>query len=280
MPLVRAAGVDLWVEECGSGPPLLMLMGLGAGIDTWAAQRDAFAARHRLILMENRGVGKSGMPAPPWTIPDMAADALAVLDALDVPRADVLGVSMGGMIAQELAIRHPARVARLVLALSFARPEPLRRVFLLHRRWARLNGVDPTSESLASLPWLLSPATLRDPKRLEPILDLVGRMPFVSPETYSHQIDAILEYVTLDRLGAVRAPTLVLAAADDVLTPVFLSEEIVAAIPAAELVVLPRGGHGVLVEHPAEFNAAVLGWLAGSDKENPDSHCGNAPPRR
>jgi 3-oxoadipate enol-lactonase len=279
MPLIDANGIRLYVEDEGSGPPLLLIMGLGASLETWVAQRQAFAAHHRVIAFDNRGAGRSASPPPPWTVPAMAADAVGLLDALGIERAHVLGVSMGGMIAQELAIRHPARVARLVIAMSFARPEPLRRAFLLHRRWARLQGADAAGESLATLPWLLSSAILRDAERLQPLLALVGAMPFMSAEAYAHQVDAIVEYTTRDRLHLVRAPTLVLGAAEDVLTPLSLSEEIAAAIPNARLEVLPRGGHAALVEYPDDFNRAVLAWF-GEEKENPDSLGGDAPPRR
>jgi pimeloyl-ACP methyl ester carboxylesterase len=261
VPLVSTPNVDLYVEEAGEGPPLLLVMGLGASLETWAAQRDAFAERYRVIAFDNRGAGRSGCPDAPWTIPAMAEDARAVLDFLEIERAHVLGVSMGGMIAQELAILHPERVNRLVVALSFARPDPIRRTFLLHRSWARSQGAESVSESIAHLPWLLSPATMNDGARLAEILDFVGAMPLMSPEAYARQIDAILEFRTLERLGLVRAPTLVLAASEDVLTPVGLSEEIAAAIPDAELIVLPRGGHGVIIEYADDFNRVVLDWL-------------------
>jgi pimeloyl-ACP methyl ester carboxylesterase len=91
-------------------------------------------------------------------------------------------------------------------------------------------------------------------------------MPFMSPEAYARQIDAILEYRTLERLGQVQAPTLVVAAPEDVLTPVALSEEIAAAIPDACLAVLPRGGHGVLIEYAEDFNRTVLEWLVRADE--------------
>jgi len=265
VPLVSTPDVDLYVEETGDGPPLLLVMGLGASLETWVAQRDVFAERYRVITFDNRGAGRSGCPDAPWTVPAMAEDARAVLDFLAIERAHVLGVSMGGMIAQELAIRHPERVDHLVVALSFARPDPIRRTFLLHRSWARSHGAEPISESIAHLPWLLSPATMSDGARLAGILDLVGTMPFMSPEAYARQIDAILEYRTLERLGEVRAPTLVLAAPEDVLTPVELSEEIAAAVPGARLVVLRRGGHGVIVEYPDDFNRVVLDWLERAD---------------
>ncbi|MEO6027861.1 MAG: alpha/beta hydrolase [Candidatus Binatia bacterium] len=262
MPMVRVNGALLRVEEIGQGPPLLLVMGLGASLETWVAQRDAFAARHRVILFDNRGAGESESPPPPWTVPGMADDAVGVLDALGITRAHVLGVSMGGMIAQEMAIRFPERVDRLVVAVSFARPDPLRRAFLLFRRWARLQGADLVQEGVANLPWLVSPAVLNDPDRLEAVLGIVSAMPLMSAEAYAHQVDAILEHDTLSRLGEVRAPTLVLAAAEDVLTPVFLSREIAGAIPRARLAILPRGNHAVQIEDPHAFNTAVLEFLA------------------
>jgi 3-oxoadipate enol-lactonase len=261
VPFVHANGVRLRVEDEGEGVPLLLIMGLGASLETWVAQRAAFAARHRVILFDNRGAGESECPPPPWTVPDMAADAVGVLDALGIARAHVLGVSMGGMIAQEMAIRWPERVDRLVLAVSFARPDPLRRAFLLFRRWARLQGADLVQEGVANLPWLVSPRVLNDPDRLEQMLAVVAAMPMMEAEAYSHQIDAILEHNTLGRLDRVHARTLVLAAAEDVLTPVALSQEIAAAIPGARLQVLPRGNHAVQVEEFERFNEAVLRFL-------------------
>lgn len=263
MPRMRCNGVELRVEEAGSGPPLLLIMGLGASLETWIAQRDAFTARHRVIMFDNRGAGESDCPPPPWTVPDMAADAIGVLDALGIERAHVLGVSMGGMIAQEVAIRWPERVERMVVALSFARPDPVRRAFLLFRRWARLQGVDLMQEGVANLPWLVSPRILNDPERLQAMLGVVGSMPMMPADAYSYQIDAILEHDTLSRLERVCAPTLVLAAAEDVLTPLYLSQEIARAIAGARLVVLPRGNHAVQIEEPDAFNAAVLDFLSG-----------------
>lgn len=263
MPRLRCNGVELRVEEIGAGSPLLCIMGLGASLETWVAQREALAARYRVILFDNRGAGESECPPPPWTVPDMAADAIGVLDALGIARAHVLGVSMGGMIAQEMAIGWPERVDRMVVAVSFARPDPLRRAFLLFRRWARLQGADLVQEGVANLPWLVSPRVLNDPDRLEEILGVVGTMPLMAADAYSHQIEAILEHDTLSRLGAVRAPTLVLGAAEDVLTPLNLSREIAEAIPGARFQVLPQGNHAVQIEDPDAFNDAVLRFLGG-----------------
>ena len=212
-----------------------------------------------MILFDNRGAGESECPPPPWTVPDMAADAIGVLDALGIARAHVLGVSMGGMIAQEMAIRWPERVDRLVVAVSFARPDPLRRAFLLFRRWARLQGADLVQEGVANLPWLVSPRVLNDPDALERILGVVGaRCRSWLPRRTRTRSMRSSSTTRCRACTAVRAPTLVLAAAEDVLTPVLLSREIATAIPGARLTVLPRGSHAVQIEDPEAFNAAVL----------------------
>jgi pimeloyl-ACP methyl ester carboxylesterase len=157
------------------------------------------------------------------------------------------------------------------------------------------------------LPWLLSASSLADGARLGEIIERFASLPFVSAEAYANQVDAILDHETLSRLPRVVSPTLVLAAAEDVLTPVFLSEEIAAAIPGAQLTILPRGNHAAQVEYGDAFNAAILQWLArtpsraGSSrpargvnggrkpraaapaaraKKDPDSLHGDAPPRR
>src|SRR5438093_13759231 len=162
MSVAKVGTIDLYYDEQGSGDPLLLVMGLAADSAAWMFQVPDFARHHRTIVFDNRGVGRSAKPPGPYTIHEMADDTVGLLDALGIARAHVVGVSMGGMIAQELALRHPERVARLVLAMSFARPEPVRRDFLLHRRWARLQGANALSEGIASLPWLLSPASMRD----------------------------------------------------------------------------------------------------------------------
>src|ERR1051325_10801928 len=126
MAYVSSAGADIYYEEAGQGggPPMLLLQGLATDHVPWLRHLPVLGQSHRLILLDNRGVGRSGKPPGPYSTRQMAADALAVLDALDVASADIVGVSMGGMIAQELALAAPARVRRLVLVCTAARPRP------------------------------------------------------------------------------------------------------------------------------------------------------------
>src|SRR5215510_118655 len=115
MSIAKIGSLDIFYEEHGGGDPLLLIMGLAADSTAWMFQLPAFAEHYRTIVFDNRGVGRSSKPAGPYTIHEMADDAAGLLDALHVARAHVVGVSMGGMIAQELALRHPARVRGLVL---------------------------------------------------------------------------------------------------------------------------------------------------------------------
>src|SRR6266508_2688181 len=111
-------GVKLYWTEAGSGDPLLLIMGLGATHEWWSRLTPVVSPHFRAILFDNRGVGRSDVPQGPYSIPDMAADAAAVLDAAGVESAHVFGASMGGMIAQELALQHPARVRSLILGCT------------------------------------------------------------------------------------------------------------------------------------------------------------------
>src|SRR5712691_12441450 len=123
MSVAKVGTIELYYDEHGSGDPLLLVMGLAADSAAWMFQVPDFARHHRTIVFDNRGVGRSAKPPGPYTIHEMADDAAGLLDALDIARAHIVGVSMGGMIAQELALRHPQRVRGLVLACTFPEPD-------------------------------------------------------------------------------------------------------------------------------------------------------------
>ena len=276
MPTAQSNGIDVYYEEQGSGDPLLLIMGLAGDSIAWMFQRDAFAEKYRTIVFDNRGVGRTSKPAGPYNIAQMADDAAGVLDALDVNRAHVVGVSMGGMIAQELALRHPERVHGLVLGCTYAKPDP---------------GVISTfEESLAFFGGSKGPngEIQVDLSNLDPMA-FIGRLlpltftpQFIMSELpklmqvfsgvmiHGFDLSAIMAQVaatqahdTLERLGEIKAPTLVLTGDSDMLIPPANSDVIADRIPGARLQKIAGGSHGFNFETPDAFNAAVLEFLEG-----------------
>jgi 3-oxoadipate enol-lactonase len=265
-----ADGVRLHYESIPAAPifgrgsdPVLMIQGLGADMTGWAFQRLAFAARHRVVAFDNRGAGRSDKPAGPYDLFAMAEDALAVLDAAGIERAHVIGASMGGAIAQILAVTHPERVSSLVLACTAARNHPWREELI--RQWIRV-AADDGMQALArtALRWLVGPRSLR---RFAPALGLVAPLLMSAPtHGFVSQCEAILD--TDARFAAmlptIAVPTLVIVGNQDILTPRGDSEELAELIPGAELVVIAGAAHGLMMEHAGTFNRVVLDFLARS----------------
>lgn len=242
------------------GEPLLLIQGLGADARGWALQRMAFGRRYRCIAPDNRGVGRSGKPPGPYDLAQMARDALAVLDAEGIESAHVIGASMGGVIAQILAVLHPERVRSLVLACTACRHHQWRREVL--QSWAdRVLEGGMGALGGDALRWLVGP---RLRKRFGMWLNLLARILVgAQPESFAAQVQAILD--TPDdlrfELVNVRMPTLVITGSQDALTPIGDAEELAELIPHARLVELRGAAHGLMVESPNAFNSAVLDFL-------------------
>jgi pimeloyl-ACP methyl ester carboxylesterase len=274
MPTARVGDVELYYEEHGSGEPLLCIMGLAADSTAWVLQTPDFAKRHRTIIYDNRGVGRSAKPAGPYSIGQMADDAAKLLDALDVPRAHVLGVSMGGMIAQELALRHPARVRGLVLACTY--PEPDADVRAQRETGlatfggsigtdgtAQLDaaGIDPFAFFQLLLPKVFNVSFIET--ELPRLMELFGgalQYGFDMSAVLA-QVEATMNHRTTDRLHAVKSPTLVITGDADQLIASTNSDLLAKHIPGARLVKVPGGSHGFNFETPDVFNREVLGFL-------------------
>jgi pimeloyl-ACP methyl ester carboxylesterase len=254
---IHVNGIDLYYEERGSGPPLLIIPALGGTGYTLSGLEPHF----RTITFDNRGAGRSSAPPGPYTMRQLADDATALLDHLDVERAHVFGFSLGGMIAQELAIAYPERVDHLVINGAYARPN-LAVVDPWLTMWdqAYAKQIDPQAFTVWLLGQLLTPAFMTQ-------VDLVTAA-IATPDPYpataqgiSGQTAAIRTHDTRDRLGQISAPTLVLVGAQDILTPVTYSEELAHGIPNATLSVLDPGGHSVVFEYQDAANAALLDFL-------------------
>lgn len=243
--------------------PLLMIQGLGTDTRGWIMQKRALGARYRLIMIDNRGVGRSDHPADGYDLSVMASDAMAVLDHAGYGSAHVIGASMGGIIAQIIGVLHPERVRSLTLACTAAHHYSWRRELL--QEWADLAETRGMREFVRrNLEWLIGPRSLQ---RLWPAVAVLGPLAFNVPvASFVGQIHAILtsDDGLRDALVDVQAPTLVMVGSQDVLTTQGDSEEIADLIPNSELVVVRGGAHLFMVEQYGSFNRAVLDFLDGT----------------
>jgi 3-oxoadipate enol-lactonase len=263
MPTATAGdGAGIYYETWGrrDGEPLLLIPGLTADLRIWACQRMVFGRRYRCIALDNRGAGRSDKPPGPYSLAQMADDALAVLDAEGVEAAHVLGHSMGSFAAADLALIRPERVRSLVLAGTTCRHHEWRRELL--RSWVQVAGSRGVHVMVRrAFPWLLGPAVQRFGLWINLLWPLVLSQP---PHAFAAQVEALLELSdeAAAGLGAINVPTLVLVGAQDRLTPPADAEEVAALVPGSRLSVIPGAAHGLMVEAAPDFNAAVLAFLA------------------
>jgi 3-oxoadipate enol-lactonase len=258
-------GVRLYYEVGGvaDGPPLLLIRGLTRTIRHWGPLLDGLGATFRTIALDNRGVGRSDKPFGLYSTATMADDAAAVLAHAGIEQAAVFGISLGGAVAQELVLRHPERVSRLVLGCT------------------RASGKDGPPAKLSTVMMLLSGLWLPEARALERTTPLVVSAGFLTahPEFVAElkqlareyptrrralvgQLGAALRHDTRARLGSIRAPTLVISGDDDRLIDVACSRALARAIPGARLEILAGAGHDIPAERPEDVAALLRGFCA------------------
>jgi 3-oxoadipate enol-lactonase len=265
MALATVAGRKVYYEIHGDAPgtPLVLVMGMAGSCKGWLAlQVPDFSARHRTVIFENRGVDGSEDPGLPFTTADLADDLAGLLDALEIDRAHVLGAFLGGMTAQEFALRHPDRLARMVLTGTYARPDAKRRLLL--EKWREMTRVGQSREIFVRerLLWTLADETLEQGDLIEAMsASYPGDELPISADLLARQCDACLGHDTFDRLRRIPQRTLVICGRQDQLTPPKFHRELADEIPHARLVTLPTGAHLVLAEAAVAFNRTVLNFL-------------------
>jgi 3-oxoadipate enol-lactonase len=275
MAFVENQGARIYWDDQGHGPPVLLIMGLSYPSCMWHRTRPILAAHYRTIALDNRGIGKSDVPAGPYPILLMASDAAAVLDAAGIESAHLFGVSMGGMIAQEFALQHPARVRSLILGCTAAggptavRAEPEAVQMLMTR-----DKMSPEQAAEAPVRFIYDSTTPRE--RIDE--DIAIRRPwFPRPEAYTAQLQGILAWEAYSRLSRIAVPTLVIHGESDRLVPPGNGKLIAERIPGAKLVMIPHASHLFLTDQTEVSNHAILQFLnqqagsagsdAGSEKE-------------
>ncbi|WP_440997606.1 alpha/beta fold hydrolase [Arhodomonas sp. SL1] len=267
MPYVDTGSARLYYETHGHGErALVLIMGLGGTVEAWGMQLPAFSAEAHVVAMDNRGAGRTESHTPEWSVDDMAADVLAVMDAADVERAHVVGVSMGGLIAQALYHLAPERVRSLILGCTgpgvndpaFERPAPAVEQ-VLH--------IDRESVGHATALRRLT-EVFYHPTYRERVPDLADRLLRFEQDLGAdlagphRQLEAVYRQPGEGgRLSDIQVPTLVLHGEDDIVWPVENGEYLAEAIPGARLEVFPETGHMLMLERPRAFNASVLSFI-------------------
>lgn len=262
MPTIDVNGQTLYYEVHGEGEPLLCVMGLAADTLAWMLQVPAFSAGYRTVIFDNRDVGQSSMADAPYEIADMAQDALALADALELDSFHLLGVSMGGAIAQQMALAAPGRIRTLTLAVTFASGGAWARK--LGEVWAARVRRASREERVDELMLLtFSEQFFENADQVELVRGMMLQNPHPQDaEAFVRQLEAAGRHDAREGLRSLQLPTHVIGAEHDILVPVWKAEELAELIPGARLTVLEGLPHGVNVEGAERFNQTVLDFIA------------------
>jgi pimeloyl-ACP methyl ester carboxylesterase len=266
MAHAKIDGVEIHYTEAGEGDPLLLIMGFGMPGEAWLGSLP-FLQGFRAIYYDNRGTGLSGRPAGPYTIASMAADAAGLLDHLGIARAHVYGISMGGMIAQELALARPEKIRSLVLGCTMcggtqskpAEPEVIETLLDVMSNMGKPDAATWVERQLPLLfaaDWVAANPGIRDMLTM-----MVPLLPPTPPETAQLALAGIFEWGTYDRLPQIEAPTLVVHGDRDVIIPVENAYILAERIPGAKLHIVEGAGHGYPAQDPVGVHRVIVDFL-------------------
>lgn len=263
MPSIQTQGIELYYEAIGQGPPVVWLASMTRDHTVWRLQIPHFRPAWRCLTPDNRDVGQTPSGTGQYTIRTLADDLAGLIEALDLPRAHLVGLAMGGAIAQEFAAAYPERVDRLVLASTWARTDPwLAEIIASWRILAR--HADRLEFTRALATWTLTHRFFTRPENLDALQRYTLNQ--ACPQSYvqfHRQSEAVMQHDATARLGAIRAPTLVVVGQEDILTPPRYARALVEAIPQARLVEVPEAGHSLYLERVDTFNQVVEAFLVG-----------------
>ncbi len=266
MPSAPIRDIMTYYEEAGSGEPLVLIMGLGGDLQGWAFQVPVLAQHFRVITFDNRGAGRTSAPDRPYSIAGMAEDVVALMDRIGVAKAHVLGFSMGGFIAQELALAHPERVGKLILLATAAGADGYMRNVVTGMVNARSSSMSREEQVRLMATFVYSAALFDDEARFEASIQNALNNPYAQQDhAFIRQAAACLGFDSRNRLPALKHETLVVSGAEDILVPPRHQKELAQLLANATFKELP-GGHVGCIEMPLEYNAAFLEFLGVSAK--------------
>lgn len=265
MPRIQTGSITISYDIFGEGEPLLLIMGFGMPGAAWLPSLP-FLSSFKCIYFDNRGTGNTDKPEGPYTVEQMADDASSLLKALNISRAKVFGVSMGGMIAQELALRHPEQVIKLVLGCTLpggpeskmAGPEVVQKLM----EGTKMMGTEPEKGLDTILPTLYPPEFIKvHPEIKDMMLAGMKMMPPTPPETADRAMAGIMTFNAYDRLGQIKCPTMIVHGDADVLVPPENAHLIKSRMPQAELYIIPGAGHAFQGIDPVGIHQRIADFL-------------------
>ncbi|MFT5591543.1 MAG: 3-oxoadipate enol-lactonase [Bradyrhizobium sp.] len=253
-----------YIDE-GSGPAVVLIHGLAGDFSAWLAQIEVLRHAYRVIAFDNRGAGQSTQVDEPVSTADLARDTLGLMDHLQIAKAHVVGRSMGGAVAQHMALLAPQRVLSMVLCASFARLDPLGRRVLLNMRDAlewRMNWADHARHSVQN--FVSADFFNQQPERVAVIERLIGGETRL-PACYIRQNTACQEHDTVPELARIHQPVLIMAGANDPICSLTATGWLGAGLPNARTEIFDNASHFFLMEQPERFQNLLLSWLGQND---------------
>jgi pimeloyl-ACP methyl ester carboxylesterase len=265
MPLIKAGSINLNYDVFGNGEPLLLIMGFGMPGIAWLPSLPMLPG-FKCIYFDNRGTGLSDKPEGTYTVEQMADDASSLLKALDIPKAKVFGVSMGGMIAQELTLRHPEQVAKLVLAATMAGgPEAKMaapEIGMKLVEGTKLMASNPDQGFDVIMPLLFPDDFAKaHPEIKQMMLAGMRMMPATPTESVDRTIAGVMTFNASDRLGQIKCPVLIVHGDQDLLIPPQNAQLLKSRIPQAELFMIPNAGHAFQAVDPIGIHQRIVQFL-------------------
>ena len=264
MPFAQTDDAKIYYETHGSGTPLTLVMGLGGTSQWWFPQTPVFAQHYNVVVLDNRGVGRTETTHPDFTTRDMAADVIAVLDAAGIEKTHLCGISMGGMIAQYVVLDHGDRIDRLILSCTLPggmesvqpAPEVAEALTLAEDDGDLLQAFQATASILFPPEYLA--------EHMTELMMMFAEQQILPPskDALAAQLGAVMKHDTFDRLGEIANRTLILHGDADVLVPPQNSELLAQGIQHSTLKVFPGNGHALNIQSKDEFNRTILDFLA------------------
>ena len=265
MSIATVGRIKLCYQREGTGPPILFISGLSGDQHGWAPVVARLRQRYECITFDNRGIGQSSRPRNGYTVPDLTRDTLDLLDRLSILRTHIVGLSMGGLIAQSMALQRPELVAGLVLMSTFAAPSSrLMHVLNSRKFMQRSMGRYEYIWSLAA--WMFGPESLGKPGFIDDFARKAAGNPHSQAlHAFDQLVDGIGQFDARAQLKQIRQPTLVMVGEHDILTTPNQAQALAESIPGAELMVLPNMGHFCHLEDPKGFASRLTSFLKRVD---------------